>query len=224
MTARDAVEAFEAVEPGRPAVRGVLHRPARPSDDGIVLTHGAGGNRDAPILIALATAFAARGFTVLRCDLPYRQARPKGPPPAASAARDREGLRQAMLALRRLASVRLHVGGLSYGGRQASMLAAGEPGLADGLLLLSYPLHPPGRPSELRTAHLPALGAPALFVHGSADPFGSIEELEAARTLVPAPTALMVVEGGHDLGFSRLRRRAPDLTDRIVAAFLRLIG
>jgi hypothetical protein len=224
MTARDAVEAFEAVEPGRPAVRGVLHRPARPSGDGVVLTHGAGGNRDAPILIALATAFAARGLTVLRCDLPYRQAHPKGPPPAASAARDREGLRQAMLALRRLASGRLHVGGLSYGGRQASMLAAGEPGLADGLLLLSYPLHPPGRPSELRTAHLPALSAPALFVHGSADPFGSIEELEAARTLVPAPTALVVVEGGHDLGLSRLRRRAPDVTDRIVAAFLRLMG
>jgi predicted alpha/beta-hydrolase family hydrolase len=225
MNANDAVvEAFEAVAPGQPAVRGLLHRPARPSGDGLVLTHGAGGNRDAPVLATLAIALAARGLAVLRCDLPYRQERPKGPPPAAGAARDREGLRQAVLALRRLASARLHLGGLSYGGRQASMLAAAEPGLADGLLLLSYPLHPPGRPSELRTAHFRALRTPALFVHGSADPFGSIEEIEAARALISAATTLVVVEGGHDLGFSRPTRRAPDLTDRIVAAFLGLVG
>jgi predicted alpha/beta-hydrolase family hydrolase len=82
------------------------------------------------------------------------------------------------------------------------MLAADEQGVADGLLLLSYPLHPPGRPDRPRTEHLPRLRIPALFVHGTRDPFGSSEEMEAALKLIPAKTSLLRVEGvGHDLGF-----------------------
>src|SRR5688500_6220673 len=135
---------FHRAADGRPTVRGVLHRPASPARDGLVLTHGAGGNCGAPLLVALGDAFAAAGVTVLRCDLPYRQARPKGPPFPSGAARDRDGLRQAVRELRWILPGRVFVGGQSYGGRQASMLAADEPGLADGLLLLSYPLHPPG--------------------------------------------------------------------------------
>src|SRR5258705_6894827 len=95
-------------------------------------------------------------------------------------------------AMRSRVSGRVFLGGQSYGGRQASMLAAGEAGLVDGLLLLSYPLHPPGRPSELRTAHLPKLAAPPLFAHGSRDPFGPLQEIEAARRLIqsrPPPLA-----------------------------------
>ncbi len=69
------------------------------------------------------------------------------------------------------------LGGHSYGGRQSTMLAAEEPGLVEALLLLSYPLHPPGKPAQPRTAHFPALRTPALFVHGTKDPFGTIEEL-----------------------------------------------
>jgi predicted alpha/beta-hydrolase family hydrolase len=82
------------------------------------------------------------------------------------------------------------------------MLCAAEPALASGLLLLSYPLHPPRKPEQLRIQHLPNLRTPSLFVHGTRDPFGSIEEMTKALQLIPAKTELMKVEGaGHDLGF-----------------------
>jgi predicted alpha/beta-hydrolase family hydrolase len=96
------------------------------------------------------------------------------------------------------------MGGHSYGGRQASILAAEELGLVDGLLLLSYPLHPPRKPEQLRTAHFPKLQTPALFVHGSRDPFGSLDEMKQALKLIPASTCLIEVDGaGHDLGRNR---------------------
>jgi predicted alpha/beta-hydrolase family hydrolase len=80
------------------------------------------------------------------------------------------------------------------------MLAASEPGLVDGLVLLSYPLHPPKKPEQSRTAHLPDLRIPALFVHGSRDSMGSIEEIEEALKLVPARTELVIVQRtGHEL-------------------------
>lgn len=103
---------------------------------------------------------------------------------------------------------KIFLGGHSYGGRQASMLAAEEPDLVAGLLLLSYPLHPPGKPEQIRTQHFPNLRTPTLFVHGTLDPFASIEELEQARKLIPAKTELLTVErAGHDLGFKGKARR-----------------
>src|SRR5271155_1751665 len=146
-------------------VRGFLHRPANAGYDWLVLTHGAGANCESPLLVAVSDAFCLAGLTVLRCDLPFRQLRPHGPPPRGSAERDQQGLRAAVASMRRQTSGRLFLGGHSYGGRQASMLASHEPGLAGCLLLLSYPLHPPQRPGELRTAHFPQLKTPALFVH-----------------------------------------------------------
>ena len=185
-----------------PHIRGLLHVPETPNQNGLVLTHGAGGNAQAPLLIALAEAFAAAGFTVLRCDLPYRQARPFGPPGPGDAARDRAGLKNAISKLRGMISGRLFLGGHSYGGRQSSMLCAEEPELVSALLLLSYPLHPPRKPEQQRTQHLPDLRTPTLFVQGARDPFGSIAEIERALKMIPANTKLMVVEGaGHDLGF-----------------------
>ena len=118
---------------------------------------------------------------------------------------------------------RLFLGGHSYGGRQASMLLAAEPALASGLLLQSYPLHPPGRPRDLRIAHLPALRVPTLFVIGTTDPFGSLAELDKARELIPGRTSLLKVNGGHDLGWSRKRGDAT-LPGRIADAFLELAG
>ena len=200
-----------------------LHQPQAPSGDGLVLTHGAGGNARAPLLVALGEAFAARGLTVLRYDLPFRQASRTAPPRPSGAARDREGLRSAVTVLKSRVGGRIFLGGQSYGGRQASMLAAGEAGLIDGLLLLSYPLHPPGRHAELRTAHLPKLNVPTLFAHGSRDPFGSLEELEAARALVPARTQLLPIQGaGHDL-YRAPKRTNPDPITEIVTAFLALV-
>jgi predicted alpha/beta-hydrolase family hydrolase len=185
-----------------PKVRGYLHTPGTPNEMGLVLSHGAGSNAQAPLLVALAETFAAAGFSVLRCDLPYRQTRSFGPPGPADAARDRAGLSNAVAAIRKITPGRVILGGHSYGGRQSSMLCAEQPDLVPALLLLSYPLHPPRKPEQQRTQHLPDLRTPTLFVHGTRDPFGSIAELEQAIKMIPARTKLVAIEGaGHDLGF-----------------------
>lgn len=184
----------------QPAVNGFLHVPDPANGDGLVLTHGSGANCQSKLLTALASAFADNGFTILRCDLPFRQQRPHGPPFPGSAATDREGLRRAVEFLRSRVKGRVYAGGHSYGGRQATMLLAEDKSVAQGLLLLSYPLHPPRKPGELRVKHFPQLATPALFVHGSRDPFGSMAEMESALKLIPAQVKLMEIEGaGHDL-------------------------
>lgn len=193
-----------------PPVRGFLHVAERPTGEGMVLTHGAGGNAHAPLLRALAETFAAAHITVLSCDLPFRQVRPFGPPGPGDAARDRSGIKHAIAALRKTADRRIILAGHSYGGRQSSMLCADEPDLVGGLLLLSYPLHPPRRPDQLRTQHLPDLQTPTLFVHGTRDPFGSIDEMGRALKMIPAKTQLMAIESaGHDLGFKGKARNEP---------------
>ena len=181
-------------------VRGWLHPPEGIPPGGvpkaaIALFHGAGSNCESSLLIAVAEAFRAAGWLAFRGDLPYRQQRPTGPP-LGSSQRDREGIRRAVEELRVLApGVRLCIGGHSYGGRQCSMVAADDPHIANALLLLSYPLHPPRQPDKPRTEHFPRLRVPALFVHGTRDPFGSIAELEAALNLIPARTTLLPVDG-----------------------------
>ncbi len=190
-----------ADERGDPAVRGFWHQPEGGATHGLVLAHGAGSNCRAPLLVTVAETFAAAGLAVLRIDLPFRQARPQGPPFPAFAARDQQGLARAVRVMRQRVAGRVFLGGHSYGGRQGSLLAAAEPDLADALLLLSYPLHPPRRPADLRTAHFHDLRTPALFVHGTRDPFGSIAEMQRALALVAAPVRLLPIEGaGHDLG------------------------
>ena len=188
-----------------------------------MLTHGAGGNCKGPLLVALAEAFANAGMVVLRCDLPFRQDRPFGPPRPGSAAKDRQGLKTAVAAVRKLVRGRIFLGGHSYGGRQASMLCAEEQELAQGLLLSSYPLHPPGKPDQLRTQHLSKLATCALFVQGTRDPFGSIAEMESALKLIPARTLLLKVEGvGHDLGFKG-KNKLDTLPSAVLAEFTKLI-
>ena len=200
-------------------VRGFIHLPAGNAGDGLVLTHGAGSNANTSLLIALAESFADAGFSVLRYDLPFRQTRRFGPPRPGDAGRDREGLRNAVAAMQKLGSKRIFLGGHSYGGRQATMLCAEEPGLVSGLLLLSYPLHPPRKPEQLRVQHLPELRVPALFVHGTRDPFGSVEEMQSALKMIPAKTQLLIVDGaGHDLGFKGKSVRQ-GLPQEVVAAF-----
>ena len=227
-----------------PPVRGFLHRSETSSDAALVLTHSAGSDCRSPLLRALAEAFCSAGITVLRCDLPFRQKRAHGAP-FHSAEEDRAGLRNALSLLRRLAPGRLFLGGHSYGGRLASILAAEDPGnnrgsatllalpdnenaksaapIADGLLLLSYPLHPPRQPAQLRTAHFPALRIPALFVHGARDPFGALPEMESAMAMIPAATRLLALQGaGHDLNFGRRAAGSPaakDTSQAVLAAF-----
>jgi len=213
---------FRDAAPGEVPVRGFLHHPTDPGDDWLVLTHGAGSNCEAPLLVTLADAFCLSGLNVLRCDLPFRQLRPHGPPAPGSAERDQQGLRSAIASVRRLTTGRVFLGGHSYGGRQASMLTADDPGLVSSLLLLSYPLHPPRRPGELRTAHFPRLRVPALFVHGTRDGFGSIEEMEAALKLIAVTTQLLpLTAAGHELLTKRNRDEA---TRTIVDTFRSFAG
>lgn len=205
-----------------PAVRGYLHTPDAPSGDGLVLTHGAGSNANAPLLIAVADGFAAAGITVLRCDLPFRQARPHGSPYPSIAPQDRAGLARAVALMRGRLPGKVFLGGQSYGGRQATMLAAEQPDVAGALLLLSYPLHPPGRPENLRTAHFPQLTTPAVFAHGTRDPFGSLDEMRAALELIPAPHRLIAIEGaGHDL---KAKGSATQIVNAALDAFENLLN
>ena len=203
------------------AVRGFLHR-ANPGSPGLVLTHGAGANCQSVLLTSLAGALQSSGVTVLRCDLPFRQARPHGPPMRGSAEKDQGGLRAAVAYVRDQTTGPIFLGGHSYGGRQSTMLVASQPGLVEGLLLLSYPLHPPERPDQLRTQHFPDLRTQALFVHGTKDGFGSIPEMEAALKLIPAATELLPVPGaGHELISKRNRDELPS---QVVQAFFNGVG
>jgi uncharacterized protein len=218
-----AVESFSDLT-ADPPVRGFIHHPSNPNGDGLIFTHGAGGNCQGPFLVALAESFAGGGFTVLRYNLPFRQTRSFGPPRPPENARDRQGIRNAALAMRSHVTRNIFAGGHSYGGRQTSMLAAEEPELMQALLLTSYPLHPPGRPDQLRTEHLPRIQVPTLFVEGTRDPFGSIDEIQTVIKLIPAKTALLLADGaGHDLGFKG-KSRNEKLPAQILAAFNKLLG
>lgn len=214
---------------GAEPVRGFLHIPDSPCSPvtALVLTHSAGSNCQAPLLVGVADAFADLGVTVLRCDLPFRQDRPSGPP-LRSASRDQAGLRSAVDALRRfLAGVgpgdsipgSVFLGGHSYGGRMASMLAAEQPELVSGLLLLSYPLHPPRQPQQMRTKHFPQLNTPALFASGTRDAFGTMPEFESALALIPARTQWMPVPAaGHELLSKANRETLPRvIADRFLS-------
>ena len=202
-----------------PPVRGFVHHPEKPNHDGLIFTHGAGGNAKGAMLIALAEAFAGAGFTVLRCDLPFRQSRAFGPPRPGDAQRDQQGLQNAVAEMRKLVTGRVFLGGQSYGGRQATMLCARAPKLVDGLLLTSYPLHPPGKPQQLRVQHFPDIQVPLLFIEGTRDPFGTLEEMEKARKLIPAKTMIVSIEGaGHDLGFKG-KTKPQNFASTVLAAF-----
>jgi hypothetical protein len=183
-----------------PAIRGFLHLPSISGGDTVILTHGAGADCQSKLLVEVSNALAASGFTVLRFDLPFRSMRRHGPPLPGGATRDRDGLRRAAAVMREKTNGHLFLGGHSYGGRQATILISEEPQLVDGLFLLSYPLHPPKKPTELRTSHFPKLTRSAFFAHGTRDPFGTIAEMKFALELIPAPHTLFEVDGaGHDL-------------------------
>lgn len=199
-------------------IAGVAHEPEGRAKGAVVLTHGAGGNRNSPMLIKLCDEWARRGWLAVRYDLPYRRRRPKGPP-SGSAKADQAGIVEAVELARGLGVGPVVAGGHSYGGRMTSMAVA--EGLAvDALTLFSYPLHPPGKPERARTEHLPAITVPTVFTHGTSDPFGTPDELRAAIALVGAPTEFVEITGArHDLGSKTL-----DVPALAVDAALRLLA
>ncbi len=196
------------VEPA--GVAAVEHRRAGGATGtvGVVVVHGAGGDLDDPVLVALADTVAATGAVAVRANLGYRQRRPSGPPPRAEAS-------VADLAATLVAVARDHpdrrwvLGGKSYGGRVATMAVAQgaipSPVEVAGLVCCSYPLHPPGRPDRLRVAHLRDLDVPLLVVQGTADPFGTPAELAPHLADVARATVIAVEGGGHGLHVPRTR-------------------
>ena len=157
---------------------------------GLLLAPGAGADRDQSSLVAIDDAVTGAGGIVVRMDFPYRKAGRRAPDRAPVLVRavveEAERLRQVV--------DRLVLGGRSMGGRMCSMAVAG--GLpADGLVLVSYPLHPPGKPERLRTEHFPQITVPCLFVSGTRDAFGTPGELEGAVKAIPGATEFAWVEG-----------------------------
>lgn len=182
---------------------------------GLLLTPGAGAGRDQSALVAIEHALAPHGVVVERMDFPYRRAGRKSP--------DRqpvlvEAVREGAAAMRPKFG-RLVLGGRSMGGRMCS-IAVAEGLAADGLVLVSYPLHPPGRADRLRTEHFPALKVPCLFVSGTRDAFGRPEELEAATAAIPGPVTHGWLEGG-DHG---LRRFDPQVAEAVTAWCMQVVG
>ncbi|BBZ20491.1 alpha/beta hydrolase family protein [Mycolicibacterium gadium] len=185
----------------------------------VMLTHGAGGSRDSPLLQKICDEWATRGWLAVRFNLPYRRRRPKGPP-SNSAATDQAGIVEAVELARTLTEGPVVAGGHSYGGRMTSMVVADDAAKVDALTLFSYPLHPPGKPERARTEHLPRISVPTVFTHGTADPFGSIDELRTAAALISGSTEVVEINGArHDLGSKTLN--VPALA---VDAALRLLG
>jgi predicted alpha/beta-hydrolase family hydrolase len=200
-------------------IAGVAHEPDATPRGVVVLTHGAGGNKDSPMLQRLCDEWARRGWLAVRYNLPYRRRRPKGPP-SGSAASDRAGIVEAITLCRGLANGPLLAGGHSYGGRQTSMVVAANQATVDVLTLFSYPVHPPGKPERARTEHLPDITVPTVFTHGTSDPFGTPAELRDAAALIAAPTEIVEITGArHDLGSKTL-----DVAALAVDAALRLVG
>lgn len=189
--------------------------PTRPVPGALLLTPGAGAGRDHHTLVAVEQAVAP--LPCERFDFPYRQAGKRMPdkPPVAIAA-----LREAAAAFTERAGIdpgSLVLGGRSYGGRMCSMaVAEGLP--AAGLVLLSYPLHPPGKPDRLRVEHFAALTVPVLIVSGTADPFGSPDEFAAHLPTIPGPVTTVWLPGGHD------QRRADGAVTAAVVQWLAHLG
>jgi predicted alpha/beta-hydrolase family hydrolase len=189
---------------------------AAPSRAALVLAHGAGAGQDHPWMRARAADLSSRGISVLTFDFPYKAQRRRLPDraPILIAA-----FRDVVAEAARLAPGPLLIGGKSMGGRMATMLAA-EPGLPRdvmGVVAMGYPLHPPGKPEQLRVAHLPLMQVPLLVIQGTRDSFGSPSEVvEACRHVGASPVVVAVEHGGH--GFEVPKRAGDqDAVFRLVA-------
>ncbi len=162
---------------------------------GLVLTPGASAGRDQSSLVAIDTALTPTGVRVERIDFPYHLAGRRAPdrPPVLIASVVTAA--EALAAELGLSTARVALGGRSMGGRMCSMAVA-EGLRSAALVLVSYPLHPPGKPDRPRTEHLRSLDVPCIFVSGTRDAFGTHDELEAASSSIPGPVTHVWIDGG----------------------------
>ena len=180
---------------------------------GLILTPGAAAGRDQPGLVAIDQAVTQVGVVVERVEFPGQAAGKRRPDPPAVCIQTIRTATSELADRLGVATSRVAVGGRSMGGRMCSMAVAEGLEVA-GLVLVSYPLHPPGRPDRLRTAHFPDLHLPCLFVSGRRDAFGAPAELQHEAEAIPGPVTLEFVDGDHSL-----RKRNPEVAD-IVASWL----
>lgn len=177
----------------------------------LVLAHSAGAPMDSPWLTAMCGMLGERGIRTARFEFAYMAARREGvrrPPPKAELSTGE--YRDAVAAAREQVTGRLLVGGKSYGGRVASMIA--DEVHADGLVCLGYPFHPPQRPEQLRTAHLLTLRTPALICQGERDPFGGRDEVGGFG--LPESITVQWFAGDHDV---QPRSRLAPVADAVAA-------
>lgn len=170
----------------------------------LILGHGAGAGQTSDFMTRFATELAARGMNVVTFNFLYAELGRRVP----DANQTLEACFRAVIETvwaKKIGLGTLVTGGKSMGGRIASQIAAAGACAADGLLFLGYPLHPPGKPQELRAKHLPDIKVPMLFVQGSRDAFGLPDELRRVIKTLKAPAGLYVVEGG-DHSFKILKR------------------
>ncbi len=180
---------------------------------GLLLTPGASAGRDQSGLVAIDQAVTRLGIEVERVEFPGRAAGKRRPDPPEICIQTVRTATAELADRLKVPTRRVAIGGRSMGGRMCSMAVAQGLEVA-ALVLVSYPLHPPGRPDRLRTDHFPALDLPCLFVSGRRDPFGAPAELEQETAAIPGPVTLVFVEGDHSL-----RKREPEVAD-IVATWL----
>lgn len=185
-----------------------VHRPSSPRGRAVLLTHGAGGDLDQERLVALADATAERGHIVVRANLPWREAG-RGRAPRATAAV--QGYAAVLGAVREAYGPRRGwaAGGASYGGRVATLAVAEDAIDVDGVICLGYPLHPPGKPDDLRVGHWPAVSVPVLFLQGTHDAFGGPDQLVPHLRRLPRRATVHAVEGA-DHGLTVAGVRSPD--------------
>ena len=184
---------------------------APPSIPGaLILAHGAGAGQGSPFMVETATGLAALGIDTVTFDFPYVEQGRRLPDRPAVLHDSYQAVIRAVRTELASAAHTLFIGGKSMGGRIATEVVAEDPSLRiAGIVLLGYPLHPPGRPSQRRDRHLPAVRRPMLFVQGSRDAFGTPAELEPVLADLTPKATLHVVEGGdHSLKVSRLGRDA----------------
>jgi predicted alpha/beta-hydrolase family hydrolase len=185
---------------GSPSVT-VRHSPAEgaAARATLVLAHGAGAGQDSPFMVDAARQIAARGIDAVTFNFPYMERHAKVPNPAPQLEACYREVVATLVGRGLLAGRRLFIGGKSMGGRMATHLAAGAGPLAHplaGVVLLGYPLHPPGRPAQLRAAHLPAIRVPVLIVQGTRDTFGAPDEIAPAFAPLGSLVTLHAIDGG----------------------------
>lgn len=167
------------------------------SAKGLVLFPGAGSTRDHSSLVAIEQRLVPKPVT--RVDFPYRRAGRRAPDRAPVLVECVVDEVRSFAKTHRSRTTSLVIGGRSMGGRMCSMAVAEGLGVK-GLVLISYPLHPPAKPENLRIAHLPSIEVPTLFIHGTNDPFGSPDELKKYARKIPGDVTFRFVDKGrHDL-------------------------